>query len=306
MTTALITHPDCEKHEMPRHPESPDRLRSVMARLASSGLMSELQQVSATEIGPKAVALAHSPGFFKTICDAEPETGLLKVDADTYMSRGSLRAARLAAGACVDATTGVLKGHFNRAFCATRPPGHHAELASAMGFCLFNNVAIAARHALQHPAINRVAIVDFDVHHCNGTVDIFKDSPEVLVCSSFQDNFYPYRYLDYSNAHIINSPLAQGADGSAFRSAVEQAWLPALEAHRPDFLLISAGFDAHRDDPLGELEFDESDYAWVTDLMLDVAEQFAGGRLVSTLEGGYNLDALAASVETHVARLVSR
>jgi len=198
-----------------------------------------------------------------------------------------------------------LSGEADRVFCAVRPPGHHAEIATAMGFCLFNNVAIAAETALANPEINRVAIVDFDVHHCNGTVDIFKDRPEVLVCSSFQENFYPYRYLDFTNDHIVNTPLAAGAGGDLFRRAVEVNWLPALAEHRPDLLLISAGFDAHREDPLGGLQLIEDDYQWVTQQLVAVADHYCKGRLVSTLEGGYDLEALASCVEVHVSTLMS-
>ena len=304
MTTALFTHPDCEKHMMPGHPERPDRLRSVMDRLASSGLIDDMSLVLAEEIDQDTISLVHPDELINLIADSEPEDGVVKVDPDTYMSPGSYRAARLAAGACAAATLSVLNGEYSRAFCAVRPPGHHAEVAAAMGFCLFNTVAIAAEIALQHSSVEKIAICDFDVHHCNGTVDIFKDRPEVLVCSSFQDHFYPYRYLDFENEHIISTPLGKGTSGNVFRGHVESTWLPALLDFNPDFLFISAGFDAHKDDPLGELCFDETDYEWVTNLLMNVAAQSSGGRLVSTLEGGYNLSVLADSVETHVRTLL--
>jgi acetoin utilization deacetylase AcuC-like enzyme len=300
----LYTHPDCEIHEMPRHQERPDRLRSVMARLTESGITSEMDLVLASEVSDDVLAKVHPETYIETINRSEPDSGVINVDPDTYMSRGSLRASKLAAGACASATRDVLSGDATRVFCAIRPPGHHAEVAAAMGFCLFNNIALAAELALVDERINRVAIVDFDVHHCNGTVDIFKDRPEVLVCSSFQEHFYPHRYLDYTNSHILNLPLEKGATGHQFRAGAESQWLPALENHKPDVLFISAGFDGHTEDPLGELCFVESDYAWITTQLIDIADRFCEGRIVSTLEGGYDLDALARSVETHVGTLI--
>ncbi len=305
-STGLYTHPDCNFHEMPRHPERPERLTAVMTRINSSGLINEMCEVQAEEITNRDLQLVHPDSHIKDIIHGEPAEGVQKVETDTYMSTGSLRAARLAAGANLMATKAVLAGEFKQAFCAIRPPGHHAEVAQAMGFCLFNNVAISAETALQHADINRVAILDFDVHHCNGTVDIFKDREEVLVCSSFQENFYPNRYLDFSNDHIIATPLAAGSSGSEFRTRVENEWIPALLSHKPDFIFISAGFDAHRDDPLGELCLLEDDYAWVTGLIMDIAADFSKGRLVSTLEGGYDLEALASCVGVHLGVLVGR
>jgi acetoin utilization deacetylase AcuC-like enzyme len=303
--TTLYTHPDCENHAMDRHPERPDRLRSVMDRLTSTGITSEVTVNLAEEISDAQIELTHPKSYINLINSSEPVDSVIKVDPDTYMSHGSLRASKLAAGACLSATRDVLAGTSQRIFCAIRPPGHHAEVAAAMGFCLFNNIAIAAEYALTQPAINRVAIVDFDVHHCNGTVDIFRDRPEVLVCSSFQNHFYPHRYLDFANEHIISTPLEAGATGADFRRAVERDWLTALEAHAPDVLFISAGFDAHRDDPLGELALLEDDYRWVTELLIDIANRHAKGRIVSTLEGGYDLEALASSAATHITTLIS-
>ncbi|MCH7741220.1 MAG: histone deacetylase family protein [Proteobacteria bacterium] len=304
MTTALYTHPDCNQHRWSKHPERPERLIAVMERISSSGLLHDMEEVSATEISDAQLELAHPPSFIRQIVSSEPAQGLTKVEADTYMSPGSLRATRLAAGANAGATESVLNGINERAFCAIRPPGHHAEIAQAMGFCLFNNVAIAAETALQHKDVDRVAILDFDVHHCNGTVDIFKDREEVLVCSSFQENFYPFRYLDFSNEHIISTPLAPGSTGKKFRKEVERSWIPALLSHKPDFIFISAGFDAHKDDPLGQLMLLQEDYTWVTRLIVDIANDLCGGRIVSTLEGGYDLTALANCVEAHVQVLI--
>jgi len=304
MTTALYTHPDCTKHQMPRHPERPERLIAVMDRLNASGLANDLKRIVAQEIDLTEVERVHNSVLIKLVSQGEPASGSHKIETDTYMSEGSLRAARLAAGANQMAVQAILRGDQTRAFCAIRPPGHHAEIAEVMGFCLFNNVAIAAETALLDPRIKRVAILDFDVHHCNGTVDIFKDRKEVLVCSSFQDNFYPFRFLDFSNEHIISTPLSAGTGGLEFRKRIEKEWLTALHAHQPDFVLISAGFDAHQDDPLGELSLQESDYTWVTRLIVDIANTYAEGRILSTMEGGYNVDALASCVEAHVQVLI--
>lgn len=304
MTTALLTHPDCVHHQMSGHPERPERQIRVMEQLRRSGIVQEMTQVEAREVSPSRLMAVHPQVYVEKIQEMEPEAGLARVDQDTYLSAGSLRAARLAAGSCVDGVELILAGKARRAFCAVRPPGHHAELTRAMGFCLFNNIAAAAEAALTHESVKRVAILDFDVHHCNGTVDIFKDRDEVLVCSSFQKDFYPHRYLDYSNYHVINSPLEAGAKGYTFKKLIEHDWLPALEAHRPDFILVSAGFDAHRDDPLGGLALLESDFRWVTRLITEAADHYADGRLLSTLEGGYDLEALASSVQVHVEELI--
>jgi acetoin utilization deacetylase AcuC-like enzyme len=215
----------------------------------------------------------------------------------------SLVAAELAAGAMRDAVKLVLAGETSRVFCAIRPPGHHAEESAGMGFCFFNNVAVGARVALEDPRIQRVAILDFDVHHGNGTVDLFKDDPRVLVCSSFQHPHYPGRLHDLDLPNIVSTPLPAGTAGKAFRNAVERDWAPALDRHEPDIVLISAGFDAHERDPLGDLELVEDDYRWVTDLIVSFANDHAQGRVVSTLEGGYDLDALARSVGAHLERL---
>ncbi len=301
----LYTHPDCELHEMPGHPERPDRLRAVMQRLSESGMLDDMNVELAEEISDEMLAMVHPPEYIEAIKAAEPEDGLINVDPDTYMNNGSTRAAKLAAGACIQAVQDVLSGEETRVFCATRPPGHHAELASAMGFCLFNNIAMAAEYALKDERINRVAIVDFDVHHCNGTVDIFKDRPEVMVCSSFQDNYYPNRYLDYTNDHIINLPMAPRTKGNEWRKRVEKEWLPKLEDHRPDLLLISAGFDAHKDDPLAQIEFVEDDYEWITKGLIALAEGQCERRLVSALEGGYDLAALTSCIETYTMQLTT-
>lgn len=303
MKTLLITHSDCTRHVLPGHPESPQRLTAVTDRLRETGLAADLLQAEAAEASTEELCLAHSPAYIQQIEHLERKDRVVHIDADTYVSPGSTRAAKLAAGACAEATRRVLAGEVKNAFCAVRPPGHHAEFAQAMGFCLINNVAVAARTALAQPEIERIAILDFDVHHCNGTVDIFKDDERVLVCSSFQPAFYPHRYLDYTNSHIINTPLEAGSRGDEFRRRLDQDWLPAIASHKPQFIFISAGFDAHRNDPLGQLELADADYRWVTELIVDQANLHAKGRIVSTLEGGYDLRALAASVQVHVETL---
>ncbi|MEM9623454.1 MAG: histone deacetylase family protein, partial [Pseudomonadota bacterium] len=231
--------------------------------------------------------------------------GVIPVDPDTWLGTQSLAAARFAAGAVCAGVDDVFTSSTRRVFCAVRPPGHHAERDSAMGFCLFNSVSIGALKALQEYGASRVAILDFDVHHGNGTVDIFKDQPEVLVCSTFQHPYYPNRQHDVIRPNIIHSPLAAGTDGSGFRQAVENDWLPALAAHQPDLILVSAGFDAHALDPLAQLNLDNDDFVWVTQLIVDCAERYASGRVVSTLEGGYDLATLNSCVEDHLHALNS-
>lgn len=301
MTTALISHQDCLLHDMgDMHPESPDRLRAIQEQLSQSGLAQDLQWIEARPAGREQILLAHPEHYVSRVEALSPTAGTAMIDPDTSMCPDSLRAALLAAGAAVQATDLVYSGEASNVFCAVRPPGHHAEYDQGMGFCLFNNIAIAVRHAMQAHGAERAAVLDFDVHHCNGTVDIFKDDPAVLVCSSFQHPFYPMRYYDIERPNIINTPLSAGTPGKAFRLAVERDWIPAVEAHRPDIIFVSAGFDAHRDDPLGELRLDESDYAWVSSLIMDLAQRFASSRIVAMLEGGYNLQALASSVEAQL------
>jgi acetoin utilization deacetylase AcuC-like enzyme len=306
MRTTLISHPDCENHRCDGHPERPERLRAIMTRLSDSGLSQELDMVPAIEVPLKNLTNVHPSPFVEQILSLNPSPDEpVWLDPDTYFGQGSLRAARLAAGSGVQAVDLILNNLADNVFCAVRPPGHHAELATAMGFCIFNNVAIAAEHALKNPAIEKVAILDFDVHHCNGTVDIYKDRNEVLVCSSFQHPFYPNRYYDFQNSHIVISPLQIGSGSYEFRSAIENHWIPAIEQHEPDLILVSAGFDAHRNDPVGGLNLLEDDYAWITRLIRQFADRYAENRLISTLEGGYDLGALADSVAIHLAELKS-
>ncbi len=297
--------PGCLAHEMsPGHPERPDRLKAVNDHLRNTGILEDLTCHHAAPMDLLQVARVHQSTYLAELESLRPDTGLVAVDPDTALCPGSLDAALLAAGSVNDAVERIVNGDAKRAFCAVRPPGHHAEHAAAMGFCFFNSIALGADAALQDAAIDRVAVLDFDVHHGNGTVDIFKDRSEVLVCSSFQHPYYPYRYADIERVNIINTPLAAGTDGTTFRREVEATWLPALESHRPQLILVSAGFDAHRMDPLAGLNLDEEDFRWVTQLIVDAANRYADGRIVSALEGGYDLSALARSVGVHVETLL--
>lgn len=305
MRTALFHHPDGLLHRMQsRHPECPQRTEVVIERLTASGLAADLIHPPTAAAASNADIIRVHPAEHMALLEKlTPGEGLTAIDGDTFLAPGSLRAARAAAGTAVAATDAVLAGVFERAFCAIRPPGHHAETRLAMGFCFFNSIAIAARRALEVRGLDRVAIVDFDVHHGNGTVEIFADDPRVMVCSSFQHPFYPGRALDTHAEHIVLTPLAEGTGSRAFRQAIERDWIPALERHRPQLILVSAGFDAHRDDPLGGLELNTEDYRWITELILAMAHDFANERVVSLLEGGYDLAALAASAEAHVTAL---
>ncbi|MFT6914285.1 MAG: acetoin utilization deacetylase AcuC-like enzyme [Motiliproteus sp.] len=305
MLTTYISHQDCALHNMgPEHPESPIRLLAIARQLERSGLRDQLQQMQAVQVQAEQIQLAHAPLHAERLRMKLPERGVVYTDEDTALCPQSLHAASLAAGATILGVNRVLSGKTDNVFCAVRPPGHHAEHNLAMGFCFYNNVAIGAMHALQQPGIERVAILDFDVHHCNGTVDIFKDKPEVLVCSTFQHPFYPERYSEIIRPNIINCPLAAHSDSSCFRQTVEANWLPALQAHKPDLILISAGFDAHWEDPMADLKLNEEDYRWVTQLIMDAARVYSKNRIVSVLEGGYNPSALAYSVQAHLEALL--
>jgi len=304
VSTALFTHPDCTLHEMGAgHPESPQRLKAILAALDASGLMSRLDVREAPLADRGHLERVHDSQHVECIFDAAPQRGYAYLDPDTSMNPKSLDAALRAAGAVVAATDAVLKGEVDSAFCAVRPPGHHATPTRPMGFCLFNNVAIGAMHALEAHGLERVAVLDFDVHHGNGTEDAFHEDSRVMLCSTFQHPYYPFCGADSANEHIINVPLPAMTDGAGFRRAVERHWLPALERFRPQLVFVSAGFDAHKDDPLAYLKLADEDYRWVTEKLLEVARRDADGRVVSTLEGGYNTEALGRCVVQHVSVL---
>jgi acetoin utilization deacetylase AcuC-like enzyme len=304
MQTAYITHPLCLKHEMgDDHPESPARIHAIEDRLIASGLLDYLQRHDAPEATREQLLRVHDADYVGSIESAAPQHGMVQLDPDTAMNPFSYPAALRAAGAVVLGVDLVMAGKAENAFCNIRPPGHHAERARAMGFCIFNNVAVGAAHALEYHGLQRVAIADFDVHHGNGTENIFHDEPRVMLCSTFQHPFYPYCGADSGNDHIINVPLAAGSGGEEFRDAVTQHWLPALERFQPELLLISAGFDAHRDDDMAMLRLTEADYMWVTETLKRIAEKYAQRRIVSALEGGYELPALGRSALAHIKAL---
>ena len=309
MTTGLFTHPACLGHETPPgHPESVDRLRAVLHELQH---IDGLTREEASAASREDLALAHDPKLIGKVLDTlaaeAAREHFVRVDADTAMSAGSAEAALRAAGAVIDACDSVMAGRITNAFCAVRPPGHHAERARSMGFCLFNNVAVGAMHLRAKRGLKRIAVIDFDVHHGNGTQDIFWNDPDLFYASTHQWPLYPGTGQPSEKGvanNVLNAPLPPGAGSEAFRAAMSKIVLPALDSFRPEFVFISAGFDAHRADPLAELRLDESDYAWATSEICALAAKHCGGRVVSALEGGYDLDALARSAAAHVGALM--
>ncbi|PUA17220.1 histone deacetylase family protein [Glaciimonas sp. PCH181] len=315
MTTAFYTHPDCKLHEMGAwHPESPQRLQAIEDQLISSRIAQWLDYRQAPDIDEAALVTAigrvHSPEaieLVRTNSLALADSGELHypLDADTFLNKHSWQAALQAVSTAIAATDAVIDGELENAFCSIRPPGHHATHAAPMGFCMFNNVAIAARHALEVRGLERVAIVDFDVHHGNGTEQAFLQEPRVLMVSFFQHPFYPFSGTEDAPANIVNVPVPAYSGGDVVRQLVIEKWLPALHAHRPQMIFISAGFDAHREDEMGQMSLVEADYAWITQQIMQVADQYAEGRVVSCLEGGYHLSALGRSVVAHLKVLAA-
>lgn len=311
--TGYFTHSDCLSHDMGHgHPECAQRLSSIEDRLLISGVSDLLARRDAPHASTADLELAHSRLHVAALRGLSDELQgnimaggppRVHIDPDTAMSAGTWNAALRAAGAAVAATDSVLAGEMANAFCAVRPPGHHACREQAMGFCFFNNVAIAARHALERHGLQRVAVADFDVHHGNGTENILAGDERVLMVSFFQHPFYPYSGSEASAANMLNLPVPAYTRGDHIRALVREHWLPRLEAFAPQMIFISAGFDAHREDDLGQLGLTEHDYAWLTRALMEVAQRHAQGRIVSCLEGGYNLGALARSVEAHVRAL---
>ena len=284
----------------PYHPECPERLDAVQDRLISSGLDALIEHHLAPAVTREQLSRVHAAHYIDEIEEASPESGVHYLDPDTALNPDSLDAARHGAGALILATDLVIGGKRDSAFCAVRPPGHHATRDRAMGFCLFNNVAVGVAHALEHHGLARAAVVDFDVHHGNGTEDIFAGDDRVIMTGTFQYPLYPYSGVEPLGPNMHNVPLSPGSGSDAFRKAFVEVCLPALEAHRPEIIFVSAGFDAHREDPLANLQLTDDDYAWVTSRIAEVAVRHAGGRIVSTLEGGYALSALGRSATAHV------
>ena len=305
MTVAVISHPNCSAHDMGEyHPESPARMEAITKQLCRHEAELDIQQLQASPIDPKLLSLAHDQDYIDFIFANAPTTGIFEIDADTQMNPFTLNAALLAAGSVIDAVDSVMSDDFATAFCAIRPPGHHAERDKSMGFCLFNNVAIAALYAKQKYKLERIAIVDFDVHHGNGTENIISDKIGFLFCSLFQHPFYPFSGAGLTADHIINSPLPSSAGSIEIRQVVTDVWLPALNNFKPEMLFISAGFDAHVEDSISKISLQESDYYWITSQLKTVADRFADGCIVSVLEGGYALDALGRSVIAHLKALI--
>ena len=304
MSTAYISHPDCLRHEMGRHhPECPQRLQAIEDQLILSRIDCYLTRIDPPLATEEQLALVHTQDHIDFIKSHAPESGYYSIDGDTTMNAHTWQAALRSAGGAIAAVDAVMSGEVKNAFTCLRPPGHHAEPHQAMGFCFFNNIAIAAKHALEKHGVERVAIIDFDVHHGNGTEAAFKNDPRVLMCSYFQHPFYPYSGADVDLPNMVNVPLPAYTDGVAVREVVELAWLPRLREFKPQLILISAGFDAHREDDMGQMALVEADYAWITRQLMTVANETAQGRIVSCLEGGYSLSALARSVVAHLKEL---
>ncbi|MFG6467447.1 histone deacetylase family protein [Roseateles sp. BYS87W] len=309
MLPVYISHPDCARHEMgPGHPECPERLGAIADMLLIQGLLDYMLPHDAPAATPAQLQRAHSALHVQRVLDAAPREGYAQVDPDTRMNRFTVPAALRAAGAAVLATDLVLRGEAPSAFCAVRPPGHHAEHDAPMGFCFFNNVAVGIRHALDVHGLQRVALIDFDVHHGNGSEDILAGDERVLMCSIFETGLYPFNGPDARSLkdapNMVNVGLPPRSGSEAFRAAVTQHWLPALEAFRPELIYISAGFDAHREDDMGNLGLVDGDYAWVTRQLMDLAWRHCRGRVISCLEGGYVLNPLARSAAAHVKVLI--
>jgi acetoin utilization deacetylase AcuC-like enzyme len=300
-STAFISHRDCFLHDIGSyHPESPTRLSAISDHLIAQGLDHYFVFHDAPLATFEQLMRVHPASHLERLKRASPVLGVVHIDPDTAMNPHTWHAALRAAGAGVMGVDLVMAGEVQNAFCSVRPPGHHAERANAMGFCFFNNIAVAAMHALRGHGLSRVAIVDFDVHHGNGTEDCFKNNEQVLMVGMFQHPFYPYSGTDHPAPNMVNVPLAGGTEGDEFRQVVNDVWLPRLREFKPQMILVSAGFDAHYEDDMGSMKLSEKDFSWVTEQIKQVADETAEGRIVSMLEGGYVLSALARSVAAHL------
>lgn len=305
MTTAYITHDLCEKHDMGEdHPEAPQRLGSIQNRLISGQVLDFLRWTDALPATREQLVATHDPVYVDSIFERAPLRDRIELDDETLMMPHTLDAALLAAGSVVQAVDMVMAKSVKNAFCCVRPPGHHAEYDRAMGFCLFNNIAVGARHAINQYDLKRIAIVDFDVHHGNGTENIFREEPKVLYASSYQHPYYPFADPGASHDNIIHMPLAAGTGSQEFREIYIEQLLPQLEKFKPQLIMVSAGFDAHRQDPMAQIRLQDNDYGWVTEVLMDIADRHCDGRLISVLEGGYELDALGRAAFAHVKTLM--
>jgi acetoin utilization deacetylase AcuC-like enzyme len=302
--TAFISHPDTLLHVMDgNHPESPARITAIKNAVLTSDLKQKLQFYDAPAATKAQLLRVHSEDYVEYIHNIAPKAGLVRLDGDTAMGPMSLSAALHASGAVILATDLVMSGKADNAFCCVRPPGHHAGRANSAGFCIFNHIAIGVAHALEKHQLKRAAIIDFDVHHGDGTEDIFKDNPNVMLCSTFQHPFYPHRGAETRSKNMINLPMNAQANGDAFKKVFETEFKPALEAFKPEIVFVSAGFDAHINDPLADLALTTNDYVWVTEFIKDVAKEYAKNRIISSLEGGYHLPSLSESAWTHINSL---
>ena len=305
LSTAFISHQNCYAHDTGQgHPECASRLSAIEDKLLVSGLFDFLRNIDAPEVTEAQLLRAHSAQHLATIESMMPTQGYARLDPDTVVSPETLPAAKRAAGAVVCAVDMVIDGSIKNAFCSVRPPGHHDERDRALGFCVFNNIAVGATHALEAHGVKKIAILDFDVHQGNGTEDILIDDERVLYCSIFQHPFFPYTSLPENSERIISIPLDASAKSEEFRAAITDHWLPALERFQPEMIFISAGFDAHRDDDMSYINLTDADFGWVTEQIVQVAEVSAAGRIVSVLEGGYELNSLSRCLETHLRVLM--
>ncbi len=303
MSTAYISHPDFMKHEMGRHhPECPERIAAIEDQLIQSRLDAHLKRIDPPLASEADITRVHSEDHLVFVKSKAPSSGYSMIDGDTIMNPATWTVSLRAAGAAMAAVDAVMQGEVNNAFCAIRPPGHHAEPHRSMGFCVFNNVAIATRYAIEKYDLDRVAVIDFDVHHGNGTEAAFINDPHVLMCSFFQHPFYPYSGLDGGD-NMVNVPLPASTNGKIVRDMISKTWIPRLDEFKPQLIIISAGFDAHREDDLGQMGLVEDDYVWMTKQLMEVANRYCDGKIVSCLEGGYNLSALGRSVAAHLKTL---
>jgi len=305
LSTAFISHPDCHDHDTGEgHPENARRLSAIEDRLLSSRISDFIRYLDAPEVTREQLLRAHSAEYLDMIDAVMPRKGYARLDPDTVISPGTLQAARRAAGSVILAVDQIISGQISSAFCSVRPPGHHAERDRALGFCIYSNLAIGVMHALEEYGLKKVAVVDFDVHQGNGTEDILIGDNRVLYCSTFQHPFFPYTRLPENSERVISIPLDASAKSAEFRAAVTDHWLPALERFQPEMIFVSAGFDAHRDDDMSYVSLTDADFRWVIEEIVRIADISASGRIVSTLEGGYEIHSLARCVETHMRVLM--